>query len=352
MECFKDPNFPKGGRCDCNPLWFKLPAPLPFDDNEWDDGFSTSDCRNHNLSRFIVGIFLLATILMTAAFIYTDVAVLRELKRTKALKWNATAYSLVFMLFASVGTFFVDVIYLANTWDGDSTEFWYHSRTVLFVYLLMPSHAIIDFEIGVTWIDLYDRTNKMSKSSSRLLKALRWTLRTVAFLISFGFLLFVAFGGIMDLLFSALFPPIIGMIFVTIAGYLITKTLCPNKKDTANPNWKVAAAIRRGVKHTIGSKILEIVALLGMGLSGKHPVLGYCYGYFNLLFFFFYTFRLWGWLHYLIYGSRKHLQKYANENASAYFGFSTIGINKASSRMSSAVSSRVSTMSTRSSVAE
>jgi hypothetical protein len=62
---------------------------------------------------------------------------------------------------------------------------------------------------------------------------------------------------------------------------------------------------------------------------------------------------MWGWLHYLIYGSRKHLKKYASENASAYFGFSTIGLNKtmttASSRMSSIASSR---MSTRSSVAE
>ncbi len=123
-------------------------------------------------------------------------------------------------------------------------------------------------------------------------------------------------------------------------------------KDTANPNWKVAAAISRGVKHTIGAKILEIIALLGMGFTGKHPVLGYTYGYFNILYFWSATFRMWGWLHYLIYGSRKHLQKYASENASAYFGFSTIGINRASSRMSSAVSSRVSQMSTKSSVAE
>jgi hypothetical protein len=123
-------------------------------------------------------------------------------------------------------------------------------------------------------------------------------------------------------------------------------------KDTANPNWKVAAAISRGVKHTIGAKILEIIALLGMGFTGKHPVLGYTYGYFNILYFWSATFRMWGWLHYLIYGSRKHLQKYASENASAYFGFTTIGINRASSRMSSAVSSRVSQMSTKSSVAE
>ena len=97
----------------------------------------------------------------------------------------------------------------------------------------------------------------------------------------------------------------------------------------------------------MGAKILEIIALLGMGLTGKHPVLGYTYGFFNIIFFWFYGFRMWGWLHYIIYGSRKHLKKYASENASAYFGFSTIGLNKTSTRLSSAVSSR---MSTRSSV--
>lgn len=209
MECFKDANLPKGGRCDCNQLWFKIPAALPFDDSEWDDGLSTDDCKNHHLARFIAGMFHLSAFLMTTAFIYTDVAVLRELKRAKALKWNATAYSLVFMLIAAVSKFFVDFIYLTNTWDGDKTEFWYHSRSILFVYFIIPFNAIIDFEIGVTWIDLYDRTNKMSKSSSYLIKALRVLSRLTAFIFSFGFLLFVMFGGMMHLLFSALAPSVV-----------------------------------------------------------------------------------------------------------------------------------------------
>lgn len=146
---------------------------------------------------------------MTAAFVYTDIAVLRELKRAKALKWNATAYSLVFMLIAAVSLLFIDLIYVTNTWDGDKTEFWYHSRSILFVYFALPFNVIVDFEVGVTWIDLYDRTNKMSKSSSRFIKALRWILRLVAFIFSFGFLLFVTFGGIMHLLFSALAPSVV-----------------------------------------------------------------------------------------------------------------------------------------------
>ena len=224
---------------------------------------------------------------------------------------------------------------------------WYLSRTVLFSYGLMPPNVIVDFEIGVTWIDLYDRTNKMSKSTSRSLKILRVGLRTVAFLMTFGYMIWIGLGGLINMLVSALMPEIVGMIFIAIGGKLITKTLCPDKKDVANPNWKVAEAIRRAVKHAVGAKFLEIVSLVGMGVTGRHPQLGYMYGYFNAMFFFVYIFRLWGWLHYLIYGSRKHLKRYSAENASAYFGFSTIGLNKTLTT----ASSRMSTMSTRSSAA-
>ncbi len=200
---------PKGGRCDCNPLWFKIPAALPFDDSEWDDGFTTSDCKNHHLARFIAGMFHFSAFVMTVAFIYTDVAVLRELKRSKALKWNATAYSLVFMLLSASSKVWVDLMYMLNTWDADKTEFWYHNRRLLFVYIMVPFNAIIDFEIGVTWIDLYDRTNKMSKSSSYIIKALRIFLRVIAFIISFGFLLFVMTGGMLNLLVAALAPSVV-----------------------------------------------------------------------------------------------------------------------------------------------
>ena len=349
MECFADKNFPKGGRCDCNPLWYKIPGKLPFDDSEWDDGFTTSDCKNHHISRFIASMYHLVGVILTAGFIYTDVAVIRELIRVKALKWNATAYSLFYLLYAAIGVFFVDLIYLLNTWDADKTEYWYISRTVLFTYVLIPANVIIDFEIGVTWIDLYDRTNKMSKSTSRTLKILRYTLRLIAFTMSWGFLIWISFGGVLHLMVAALMPSVAGMIFIAIAGRLIIKTLCPDNKDVANPNWKVAAAIRRAVKHGVGAKFLEILALVGMGATSRHPQLGYCYGWFNALFFFAYVFRMWGWLHYLIHGSRKHLKRYANDNASAYFGFSTIGLNKtlttASSRASSMASSVVSSRS-------
>ena len=90
MECFPDDNYKNGGRCDCNPLWFKIPGErgsvclslswlfwprfahltsiilgkLPFNDSEWDDGFSSSDCDSNFLSRFIGAAFYWAMAIM------------------------------------------------------------------------------------------------------------------------------------------------------------------------------------------------------------------------------------------------------------------------------------------------
>ena len=345
MECMKDANYERGGRCDCNPLWFKYAGKLPFDGAEFDDGFSTSDCLNHHPSRFFASMFYLAMVFSLVGFIYTDVTIIKELIRVKALKLNATATSLFVLLWASTSLFFCVMIYLMNTWDADKTEYWYSSRTPLFVYALIPVNVITDFEIGVTWIDLYDRTNKMSKSTSKTIKVLRWFLRIIAFTMSFGFLIWTLTGNALNLLISAFMPSVIGMVFVSIGGKLITKTLCSSKKDTANPNWRVAEAIRRAVKHAVGAKFLEIFALCGQVFTMRNASLGYVYPWFVVLYCFANSFRMWGWLNYLIHGSRKHLQRYTNDGNSAYFGFSTIGLNK------SIVSTASNFVSTRSSVA-
>ena len=88
-----------------------------------------------------------------------------------------------------------------------------------------------------------------------------------------------------------------------------------------NPNWRVAEAIRRAVKHAVGAKFLEIIALCGQIMTIRNPQLGYVYPWFVFLYCFANAFRMWGWLNYLIHGSRKHLRR-------SLVGFSTIGLQK------------------------
>ena len=343
-----------GGRCDCDPLWFKLPAPLPFDpDAEFTDGTGRKDCVNHTLGVLFHGLGFLGCAISMTAFLYTCVAVIREMIRVKALRFNATAYALITMAYASLGILGVDLVYVINQFGGDRDTYLYYYRTILFSWFCIPCMTIIDFEICVTWIDLYDRTNKMSKSSSKMTKALRILCRIISLFLTFGFqYVGIASGTILGLFIAAMLPNVCGIVALSIGSPLILKTLCPDKKDVSNPNWKIAEAIRRAVKHGIGSKLIELIALTGMAFTSRSPTIGYTYGVWNFLYWFATMFRMWGWLQYVIYGSRKHLKKYSAAKSSSYFGFSTIGLNKTLTTASSRASSVISGISTRSSVAE
>ena len=141
-----------------NPLFWQIPKSLPFNpDSEWDDGFTTEDCQEDHFSRFLSNCIWGCNFAMCAAFMYTNVIVLRELIHAKALKWNATAYSLVFLLIYAFAGACIALIYFSNNFGGDPVEFWYNSRSILFFYLRTPFELIVDFEICCTWIDLYDR---------------------------------------------------------------------------------------------------------------------------------------------------------------------------------------------------
>jgi len=242
--------------------------------------------------------------------------------------------------------FFYSLLYTTNVWDGDKTEFWYYSlKGIIPAYFLMPANAIIDFEICVTWIDLYDRTSKMSKSTSRTIKALRIFLRLLGFIMSIVFGLWMMLSGSwLSMVAGGLMPIFFGFFANVIGGHLITKTLCPDKKDVANPNWKVAEAIRRAVKHAIGGHLLHLLGLVGQIATTRHPQLGYTYYLFVVVWMLGFIVGKFGWLQYIVYGSRKHLKRFASDSSSSYFGFSTIGLNKtlttASSKMSSVVSTR------------
>ena len=75
------------------------------------------------------------------------------------------------------------------------------------------------------------------------------------------------------------------------------------------------------MKRAVVAKFLEILALCGQFMTIRNPQLGYVYPWFVVLYCFANAFRMWGWLNYLIHGSRKHLQR-------SLVGFSTIGLQK------------------------
>mmetsp|Transcript_7803 Transcript_7803/g.16922 ORF Transcript_7803/g.16922 Transcript_7803/m.16922 type:complete len:409 (+) Transcript_7803:110-1336(+) len=351
LECFADDNYVNGGRCDCNPIWWRVLGKLSFDDNEFDDGFSAEDCVSLVIPAIVVVLQYLFCLALAGSAFHTTIVVIRELWRSKALKWNASSYSLFYMVWASAAVVAFLLIQIFNVVGLDKKEFWFKHRSYLFAYGIIPPNGIIDYEIGVTWIDLYDRTNKMSKSSSKSLKILRYFLRFIAFGQTIVFAILQGQSSLLATYISALAPSVTGGLFIAVGGKIILKTICPDKKDVSNPNFKVAQAIRRAVQQNIVCRFLEFVALMGWGITMRNAVLTPIYCSVTTMYYTAYMIRLWGWLQYLIFGSRKHLKKYANNASSAYFGFSTIGLNKTLTTASSMVSSRSSAISSRSSAA-
>ena len=342
MDCFPSKNFKNGGYCDCNPLFINTPRKLTFDDSEWDDGYYSDDCASWSFVKFALGAIHLCCIVWGLACMHTNILVSVELFKNKALKMNATTFALFFSFFGAFFNTLTWITYWTNTWDMEP-EYWYNRRAYFFLGIT-GCYISSDAEIGCTWIDLVDRTKKMSKSTSRSMKLLRWTVRTIGIGLSFYFVYGVLSGNIKSLLIVAAYPAEFTMVLYAIAGFLIVRTICPNLKDTSNPNWKVAQSIVRTTKYSILGKMIEVLGLYGMLATGKHPVLGYAYGFFNVLFFWGYLFRMWAYISYIIAGNRKHLKKYEGDTVSGFFGLSTIGLNKTVTRASSAFSSRASSM--------
>lgn len=348
MDCFSDKNFKNGGYCTCNPLFLNTPHNLPFDDSEWDDGFDSSDCASWNFAKFIIGAFHLCATLWALAGIHTNVLVSTELFKNKALKMNATTYALIFSFFGFIAVGCSHLQYWLNTWDMEP-EYFYNRRA--YIFLGLNACAIpADTEIGCTWIDLVDRTQKMSKSTSRNLKILRTVISILGVAISAIFIHGILSGSIKSLLVQAVYPTVFSMAFIIVAGFLIVRTICPNLKDSSNPNWKVAQSIVRTTKHSVMGKCSELIGLFGMMNTAKRPHLAYAYAIMNFFYFFGYLFRVWSYISYIITGNRKHLRKYEGDQVSGFFGLSTIGLNKTITKASSAFSSRASSVA--SSVAE
>jgi hypothetical protein len=338
MDCFPHKGFKNGGYCSCNPLFMNTPKLLPFDDSEWDDGFDSSDCTSWSFAKFAVGAYHFYCVIWSLALLHTDVLVFIELYRQKALKWNATTYALFFTFIGGISQLITFLIYFLASWDLEP-EYFYNRRWMSFLLMMCLSQAIVDMEIGVTWIDFVDRTHKMSKSSSKALKILLVTMRTIGLGMAGMNFYGITSGKIGSLLQLVAIQTSVTASVLGVAGFMIVRTICPNLSDTANPNWKVAKSIQRTATYGILGKVIQFVGLLGMLFTNKNPTLSYTYGWFNALCFWGLNFTLWAYMGYIIAGNRKHLKKYDTDSVSGYFGLSTIGLNKTITRASSAFAS-------------
>jgi len=332
MECVFDVEFaPYYGRCVCDITKSQIPRPPVFDDREVDDPYSPGNYCQSDWAHALVNTLACLPILFSFA-IFGKVAVntmWRLISQNDKFKWNSTTRGLVILFLAHFcGTFFAILFNLIVMYGWDRQSIVYDYFVYLAYQILNFGYNLGSYELTVSWFDLVQRTVKMSRTSARWMTGIKWFMRVfnivwngvVANVIKFPENQYANY-----LMGQLAFHTIINLI----PGIVLARMLCKNSKDVTNPNWKASQVIRRTYTINVQSQIL---ALASFYFQGK----GYYPRYFQNSYWWWFGFltlciacvmQSWGWLHYILFGSRKLLASGDSDRISQYFGFTTIGLN-------------------------
>mmetsp|Transcript_3517 Transcript_3517/g.8092 ORF Transcript_3517/g.8092 Transcript_3517/m.8092 type:complete len:430 (-) Transcript_3517:76-1365(-) len=360
MECGFDPEFAYYGRCVCDPTKAMLAKPPVFDDREVDDPFvqGGSYCYPDWANALINTLGALPVLF--SLFVFHKVAtstMWKLISQNDKFKWNSTTRGLVILYLAHFcGAFFTIALNLLVMYGTDK-------QSILFDYFVYASYQILNFgynlgsyELTISWFDLVQRTVKMSRTSARWMTAIKWFMRVFNIVwngILANVLKFPEDQYVNYLMGQLAFHAIVNLI----PGLILSRMLCKNSKDVTNPNWKAAQVIRRTYTINFQSQCLGILSFYFQG-KAFYPLFfqtGYWWWFAYLTLCLACVMQAWGWLHYILFGSRKLLASGESDRISQYFGFTTIGLNSTLvsgiSRVSS-VASSVASMASSASVVE
>lgn len=232
-------------------------------------------------------------------------------------------------------------------WDRD--EFFRTTVYYPFDNLAAAALLLMMFESTCTWFDLWQKSIKMSKTSSKTITVFRNLLRlygvlNVAMFIcaSYG----LVPGNTVALLRAAQNAGQYGLFAMNaVIAPLLSRVLCKNMKDVTNPNWKAASAIRITATH---GAVIAIAFNIGFQLIFNFGLFTFQAQHMNYSFiqmmFLYSAVNLWAWYQYLQFAHRRHLGDVASTRISDYFGFTTLGLKGSSvaSQRSSIASSSAS----------
>ena len=360
MECVLDFEFaPYYGRCVCDNTKAMIPRPPVFDDREVDDPYSVGNYCQSDWAHALINTLAALPLLFSFA-IFGKVAVgtmWRLISQNDKFKWNSTTRGLVILFLAHFCGAFVSLpfnLIVMYGWDKQS---------ILYDYGVYTTYQILNFcynlgsyELTISWFDLVQRTVKMSRTSARWMTAIKWFLRVFNVVwngVVANVLKFPENQLAIYYMCALSFHTVINLI----PGLILSRMLCKNSKDVTNPNWKASQVIRRTYTINFQSQVLALASFYFQS-EAYYPrsfQTGYFWWFSYLTLCLACMMQSWGWLHYILFGSRKLLASGDSDRISQYFGFTTIGLNSTLvsgiSRVSSMASS-VASMASSASVVE
>mmetsp|Transcript_62 Transcript_62/g.184 ORF Transcript_62/g.184 Transcript_62/m.184 type:complete len:430 (+) Transcript_62:678-1967(+) len=360
MECAFDVEFaPYYGRCVCDITKAKILLPPVFDDREVDDPYSPGNyCQSDWVQALINTLAALPLLFSFAIFGKVAVGTMWKLiSQNDKFKWNSTTRGLVILFLAHFCGAFLTIAFnlvVMYGWDKQSIVYDYLVYSV-YQYLSF-GYNLGSYELTISWFDLVQRTVKMSRTSARWMTAIKWFMRVFNVVwngVLANVLQFPEDKYLKYLMGSLAFHTVINLV----PGLILSRMLCKNSKDVTNPNWKASQVIRRTYTINFQSQCLGLLSFYFQG-KAYFPLFfqtGYWWWFSWLTLCLACMMQAWGWLHYILFGSRKLLASGESDRISQYFGFTTIGLNSTLvsgiSRVSS-VASSVASMASTASVVE
>jgi hypothetical protein len=361
MYCLVDGNYKTWGQCTCNGFHSKQQKPPVNNGLELAPPLTMHDCELVPLAGHVAVFYWFCFGLVGLRFMIGSMMVALKVFKKGAAKFTSSYIGLVSIALHELGITLRGlgfVIYRLQ-WDPSSI-FWDWVRPV---YGLLETNFgyFLRYEILCTWVDLLEKSVKLSKNTSAAMKVLRIMTRTVG-IATLGFTLMtnipalrgsVSFKTATELMVN-LQVPFLGGTCLFLAPVLV-RILCKDMRDVTHPNWKAAAAIRRAA---IG-EILQQIFLPGANRfflkHNIHADWGGVHGEAMMFIMFYYICVSDAeWLGYLLFAHRKYLHD-ENESTSKitnFLGFSTLALNgSVSSQIMSRVTGKSSVM-TESSVDE
>ena len=327
MECLPDSDYQLGGTCTCPARYAHFRRAPVFDDSETDSFFNyrIDGCRREwGLSWAIILATLTHAIIGTRNGYYFFVTFFQVFKKNvkfnstfRLLWWSTWGCYYQFAIFAWA-QFFRSVVptlpVSVYTWFWAGHGGYDIAYQVAFLCVYEPLYS---------WVDLIFKTKKLTKTTTMAAKVYMVFL-AVSYIIGQGVRLF-------KLSKSSTITQMIVLSIQTanvyIGGETISRVLCGDENDTANPNWKAATVIRQTYKGTMLCWIMHAIGLFLLSwawvVSLANP--------FHHLMWTWYTFSLSMvgviQLRYVVFGFRKHLDPSLSTRVNEYFGFSAVGIN-------------------------
>ena len=319
MQCWLDLKFPKFGQCTCNTVYgLKLKPPSPVEPgSEIARLPHKSDCVGIGPVNFFFTLyqFFIAVVCLIVA--YGSLKMIIILIKKKVFKGNSSCIGLIASFICALGSGLRSLIHVLYHASLDPNELF---RTLFHVQIdSIAAIAIcfLVFESSCTWFDLWQKSIKMSKRSSKAITVFRTFLRIYGLLNTamFVFALYGLVPGNAQVVWKIAQNTGQYSLFVAnaVIGPLLARVLCKNMKDITNPNWKAASAIRITAMHGAAVSIafnISVQLIFKFGLFTNQAQ--HMNESFLTFMFLINAVNLWAWYQYLQFAHRRDLGNVAN----------------------------------------